>query len=143
MYPWLMNWAPQVHFPWSGNVAQEIAPSTTWFSDLITPQAGNARIEQKAFGVASYGKQLGLINEVLLSLVEQSSAQAGKLSPETQASIAKLKDIQAGIDAIKLREYEADAEHMVEQIAELRAHGGEAYAAMLRKLAPLLQAPAD
>lgn len=66
MYPWLWFWAPQVHFPWSGAVSQNIEPNTTWFSSLIKPGAGNAQIERRAFEVASYGRQFGLITEVLL-----------------------------------------------------------------------------
>ena len=66
MHPWLWFWAPQIHFPWSGSLAQNIAPNTSWFSDLIQPGAGNARIEAQAFATASYGKQLGLITDVLL-----------------------------------------------------------------------------
>ena len=50
MYPWLCFWAPQIHFPLSGSLAQNIEPNTTWFSDLIKPPAGDARIEEKAFG---------------------------------------------------------------------------------------------
>ena len=30
MFPWLWLWAPQLHFPWSGDVAQDIEPTTTW-----------------------------------------------------------------------------------------------------------------
>jgi hypothetical protein len=59
MYPWLWIWAPQLHFPWSGGVAQRIEPNANWFFDSISGQPGNAKIEKKAFGVASYGKQLG------------------------------------------------------------------------------------
>ena len=72
MFPWLWYWAPQVHFPWSGRVAQQIAPDTHWFFGGIRPGAGDARIEEQAFGVASYGKQLGLITEVLLALAQES-----------------------------------------------------------------------
>ena len=70
MYPWLWFWAPQVHLPWSGDVAQRIDPTTHWFFQGIRPGAGHARIEEQAFDVASYGKQLGLISELLLDLTE-------------------------------------------------------------------------
>ena len=68
MFPWLWHWAPQVHLPWSGDVAQRIAPATHWFFQGIQPGAGHPRIEEEAFDVASYGKQLGLITELLLDL---------------------------------------------------------------------------
>lgn len=68
MYPWLWLWAPRFQFPWSGDVAQDIEPSTSWFFGSIKPEAGNAKIEERAFAIASYGKQLGLITEVLMDL---------------------------------------------------------------------------
>jgi hypothetical protein len=37
----------------------DFSPNANWFFDAIPAQAGNAKIEQKAFEVASYGRQLG------------------------------------------------------------------------------------
>ena len=51
MYPWLWFWAPQLHFPFSGDVKQSIDPDTHWFFGAIHPAAGNSRIEEKAFAV--------------------------------------------------------------------------------------------
>jgi hypothetical protein len=70
MYPWLWLWAPQVQLPWSGDVTQRIDQTTHWFFQGIRPGSGHARIEEQAFDVASYGKQLGLISELLLDLTE-------------------------------------------------------------------------
>ena len=67
MFPWLWFWAPQFHFPWSGSVAQQIDPDLGWFFGAIRPGAGDATVEREAFEVASYGKQLGLISEALVS----------------------------------------------------------------------------
>jgi hypothetical protein len=53
MFPWLWFYAPQFHFPWSGAVAQRIAPDTHWFFSGIRPGAGDAHIEEQAFGVAT------------------------------------------------------------------------------------------
>ena len=78
MYPWLWFWAPQIHFPLSGSVWQDYKPNTTWFSDLIKPESGNARIEERVFSVASYGTQLGLITKVLLEFAEQAEEKVNK-----------------------------------------------------------------
>ena len=59
MFPWFWLWAPQLRLPFSGDVAQEIEPRLDWFFAGIKPQAGNARIEARAFDVATYGDQLG------------------------------------------------------------------------------------
>lgn len=135
MVPWLWFWAPQVHFPWSGSVAQHIAPDTDWFFGAIQPGAGDGRIERQAFDVASYGKQLGLITEVLLGLAQQ----APKASPRAQASIARLQQIQAAIEAIKAAEHERVADAVVEQVRTLRQRGGARARALDARLRPLIE----
>lgn len=100
MFPWLFLFAPQLHFPFSGSVAQRIEPDTRWFFDGIDPSAGDARIERQAFEVASYGRQLGLIAEVLVEQAEQTP-------PRTKAAreaLQRLKQIQADIEQIKTQD---------------------------------------
>lgn len=97
MYPWIVFWAPHLYFPWSGSVAQRIEPDTNWFFGSIAPDAGDATIEKKAFDVASYGRQLGLITEVLIDLAEKVAPE----SQEAKESFARLKDIKARIDGLK------------------------------------------
>jgi len=97
MFPWFFVWSPQVFLPLSGSVAQQIEPNTNWFIDNIDPSAGDARIEQQAFGVASYGRQLGLISEVLLDLAAQQAPSTAK----GQESLARIADIHAQIGRIK------------------------------------------
>ena len=102
MFPWLWFWTPHIqfptiHYPFSGAVAQRIEPNTNWFFDSIRPWAGDSRIEQQAFDVASYGRQLGLITELLLDLAaqQQPSTKAGR---EAQVRLA---EISARIEALK------------------------------------------
>jgi hypothetical protein len=134
MYPWLWFWAPQVHFPWSGALSQNIAPNTTWFSDLIEPGSGNARIEQQAFAVASYGKQLGLLTEGLIGVAEQTK----ELSPEASKSLDRLREIKASIEAIKVAEYESAAARLASEVQAIRARGGAEYERLAQSLLPLL-----
>ena len=103
MFPWFWFWAPQLHLPWSGNVAQRIEPDTRWFFDGIRPGAGDPDIEEKAFSVASYGKQLGLITEVLIDLAER----ADTTSVEAATSLQRLKRIRDQIEQVKGKEYAA------------------------------------
>jgi hypothetical protein len=103
VFPWIWFWAPQIHFPWSGDVAQRIAPSTRWFFAGIPGNAGDAEIEEKAFSVASYGRQLGLITEVLIEVAEQ----VGTTSAAAATSLERLKTIRAQIERIKSAEYAA------------------------------------
>ncbi len=137
MFPWLWFWAPQFHFPWSGNDALRVEPTTHWFFQGISPGAGNPRIEEKAFAVASYGKQLGLITEVLIAQAEQT----GSPTPQAAESLAKLKAIAREIEAIKTGEYEQTAIDLEAQLQELQRRGGPRYAQLSERLLPLLQAP--
>jgi hypothetical protein len=138
MFPWFWFFAPQIHFPWSGSVAQRIAPETDWFFTGIAPGAGDAQIERRAFAVATYGKQLGLITEVLLDLAQQVAPK----SPKARESVARLAAIRAEIDNLKDAEYDRLAEALVEQLRQLQRSGGDRAKALEARLRPLLAPPA-
>jgi hypothetical protein len=138
MFPWFWFFAPQIHFPWSGSVAQRIAPETDWFFTGIAPGAGDAQIERRAFAVATYGKQLGLITEVLLDLAQQ----VAPTSPKARESVARLAAIRAEIDNLKDAEYDRLAEALVEQLRQLQRSGGDRAKALEARLRPLLAPPA-
>jgi hypothetical protein len=130
MIPWFWIWSPILHLPWSGSVAQQIKPNTNWFFDAIEPAAGNAKIEKKAFERASYGKQLGLITEILLAQAETEAFDAA----EVNKSVQKLKAIQRDIEAIKQYEFAVIADTIVADIERLKKQSPAEYAALLRQL---------
>ena len=134
MYPWFWFWAPRVHLPWSGDVDQQIEPSTQWFFGSIKPSAGNGRIEEKAFAVASYGKQLGHIAEVLIALAEKSD----HLGPRAADSLQELRRIQAEIYDVKREEYALQDAELAAVVQKAQRQGGERYEALARRLRPLL-----
>ena len=113
MYPWFFFWAPQVTLPFGGSVAQRIEPNTNWFFDGIDPGAGDPAIERKAFEVASYGRQLGLLTEVLVDLAAQTPPTTAK----GRKSLQRLQEIQRRIEEVK----ERDAIDALEQIDGLLA----------------------
>jgi hypothetical protein len=113
MNPWFFFWAPQLTMPFGGSVAQRIEPDTQWFFNGIAPTAGDPAIERKAFDVASYGRQLGLITEVLVDLAEQTPPKSAK----GQKSLKRLREIQLRIEQVK----EQDAIDALEQIDALLA----------------------
>ena len=135
MFPWLWFWAPQLHFPWSGNVAQQIEPITHWFFQGIPPGAGNPNIEERAFRVASYGKQLGLITELLIDLADR----AGATSPLAAVSLERLKLIRDEIERIKNAEYSARALDIEAHILELKRKGGPTYTQLADRLRTILR----
>ena len=122
MFPWFWLWAPQfqpqVHLPLSGSVAQQIAPE--WFFGAIPPAAGDGRVEQRAFEVASYGRQLGLLTEALLDLAAQQPPTGAK----GRAAVKRLKDIQARIEAVKKASQEDELGQIEARIAAIRQAGG-------------------
>jgi hypothetical protein len=67
----------------------------------IHPAAGNSAIEKKALSVASYGRQLGLITEVLIELAEQSLPSTAY----AQISLQRLKGIRDEVERIKRAEF--------------------------------------
>jgi hypothetical protein len=120
MNPWQLFWAPQFHFPFGGSVAQQIEPNTNWFFGAIRPEAGDAVIEQQAFGIASYGKQLGLITDVLLDIAQRAELQTA----EGRKALDALRTIRAKIEILKdenLDALAADVEQKVKRIGK-RSH---------------------
>lgn len=130
MFPVFWIWSPQMHYPWSGSVAQQIEPNTNWFFDAISPASGVAAIEKKAFERASYGRQLGLINEVLLDLAEHG----GVTSAEAAKSLARLKEIQADIAIIKKEEISRSARAIVADIERLKSQDCDEYERLIKQL---------
>jgi hypothetical protein len=84
------------HWPFSGAVNQAI--TTPWFSPSYTVNyVGDPTIEQRVVSeVASYGRQLGWLDEIVLALA------AGKeLPPETQETVKQLRRASDEIKKIK------------------------------------------
>jgi hypothetical protein len=112
---------------------QQIDPDLTWFSHWITPGAGNAAIEEKAFNsVASYGKQLGLITEVLLALVDESHMAA------EPAAVDELRRIQSRIEMLKTVEYTLANDQIISQVNKIHERGGSELRELATQLLPLL-----
>lgn len=98
MYPWNWNWAPQIRFPLSGNVEQDIEPSLDLFFAGIKPEAGIGSIEKGIFEKASYGKQLGMILDVLIPSIDESKLN----SKDAKKSFANLKSLHQEIEQLKI-----------------------------------------
>lgn len=138
MFPW--TWwffAPQVHFPLSGDVAQRIDPVTRAFFRGIPAGAGDGRAEEAAFGVASYGRQLGLLTDVVL---EMARAWTPTTSQGAEA-LARLRAVALRIEEAKAGAHVADVDELEARVRDLQAAGGPAFEAVRSRLAPLLAGP--
>lgn len=134
MYPWLFLWAPQLQLPFSGDVAQRIEPQTQWFFDGIDSASGDARIEGKAFEVASYGRQLGLITELLLDLSQQTPPRTG----EGRKARQRLQQIQAEIERIKQDDARGAAQQVEDGLLRLQRRHPSEYQALRQRLRQVL-----
>ncbi len=134
MFPWLWLYAPQLYFPWSGSVAQQIEPNVDWFFDSISGKAGDGKIERQAFDVASYGRQLGLLAEVLIELADRQDS----LSPEAEKSLVRLKDIQGQIKKLKDNQASSLARDIEEQIRQLQKSNPAEFARLGDRLPEIL-----
>ena len=89
---WL-NFNPEVHWPFSGSVTQDIHPS-------LLAKAGSDEIEVRALReVASYGKQIGVLSDLLLAVV--ASMQPKNLGNEGEHALEQLRTMVADIQRIK------------------------------------------
>ena len=131
MYPWFWSWAPRIQLPFSGALSQWVEPNTDWFFGSIPPQAGIGDVEKKIFDVASYGRQLGLITEVLLASVREESLE----SEEARRSLARLKRIQADIENVKSEHELQLADAAVAILERLRAKNPDELARVVAKFA--------
>ena len=130
MNPWQLFWAPQFHFPFGGSVAQRIEPNTNWFFGAIQPGAGDGVIEKKAFEIASYGKQLGVITDLLLDLaaITKPSTEEGERALDT------LRDIRKKIEELKLQDLDATTADIESKMRRVRKKSKSKAAALEQKL---------
>ena len=119
--PWVWNFEPHIQYP---GLAQNIAPATNWFSQMIPSDPRRAGIEEKAVAVASYGQQLGLISELLLALAGQPGVKLDKQATKAQD---RLREIVRKIETIKHHEQQAGLRNAPERLRDLKDRDPAAY----------------
>jgi hypothetical protein len=134
MNPWQNVWAPNVNFPWSGSVAQRIDPTANWFFESIDADAGDARIERKAFEKASYGRQIGWLTEIVIALAEENKT----IDRTEKSPLSKLKKIKIEIDDIKKLQASSAATEIEEKLQWLKKNNSEEYEILSQKLTAIL-----
>lgn len=106
---------PELRLPLSGDVSQTINPWSWYFPftgnqfglvNISLGNAGNPAAEKMILNdgaVGSYGRQLGLIGEVLRILVDKLDKLdgEGKFSPEELQTLEKFRAQQKRIELIK------------------------------------------
>lgn len=108
--------------PFSGNVNQRI--TTPWFSPTFN-FAGDPAIEESVVrDVASYGKQIGWRNEIVLAL-------ANKNMPDAE-TLAKLARVIHDIEEIKTKQRQSRLDAAVDALDQLKAEQPNVYAALIK-----------
>src|SRR5208283_648700 len=82
----------------------------------IPPNAGIGYVEKKAFATASYGKQLGLIMEVLLPLAKSDTVK----KDTSQQSLKELEKVYQDIEEVKKETRGEKREALIAQLKRLR-----------------------
>ncbi len=142
MYPWFWIWSPNIHMPLSGAVDEDIdstiiTPNMSAYFKGITEQAGNRQVERQAVAVASYGRQLGLITEVLIA----SAKKIGPLSDDAESSLQRLEEIQDSIEQIKTKQAATDSQKIEQQLQDMMQNNPEEFLRLKPRLLEVLNVP--
>jgi len=92
--------------------------------------AGDGPIEEEAFDRASYGRQIGLISEVLMSLAGSEIVDADKM----ESSLKELEAIYVDIEKIKMKHASRRIEEATEVLESLRLSDRRAFDRVLVQL---------
>lgn len=117
-FSWMFRW------PFSGDVSENIAPS---FSPSLTVDyAGNPKVEDRVVReVASYGRQLGWLTEIVLALANEQ--------PLPKTTLDRLQKASKEIDEIKIAARKSALEDANAALDRLEHDQPEAYRSLLRE----------
>ena len=116
---WMFRW------PLSGDVNQRI--TAPWFSPSLTVNyAGDPQIEDRVVTqVASYGRQLGWLTEIIIALAHQK--------PPPPETLRRLEDAAAKIEALKKQVRPSPLDAADAALDRLEHDDPAAYEALLRR----------
>jgi hypothetical protein len=121
-------------FPGAGGNWQTI--DTRWWSPNVSVNfAGNPAVEREVTeDVASYGRQISWLNDIVTALVEIAGAEQVGRHGKAAESLKKLKDAQQKIDAIKARRKDQALDNARGALANLAESDKPAYERLVRLL---------
>ncbi|WP_461481664.1 hypothetical protein [Porticoccus sp.] len=124
MSNWLLPWSGLFRSPLSGDVNQDYAPVTSWFSPQLKVNfAGDQDVESRVVAdVASYGKQLGILTDALLELADGEQGEA----------LAKLKALAAEVEQVKQRQSAKLEEQVRADLKRLQQQDPAAFEAVMK-----------
>ena len=125
---------PDIFFPGAAGNWQEIM--TRWWSPNIAFNfAGNAAIEREVTeDVASYGRQIGWLNDVIAALAKDAPAVTN--DAKADAAYKALMEARAKIETIKERRKTSALDNARAALARLGAADKSEYGRLVRSLDP-------
>jgi hypothetical protein len=128
MMPWLNLW-PATPAPGEGPLSGDASHWFKLFSPTIVNGEGDPVLERQIVeNVATYGKQIGALTDVVLALVAQTNL------PETPP-VAELKAIAAAVADTKAQYRQGVLERARRALDELQEHDPEGYDLLVAGLA--------
>ena len=130
---WLRLWSPTINMPGSGSIGRfNYHPYTTWGAPTLI--SGNEAVEQVVYhDIATPGRQLGRLTEVVLELVEE----LGKLDSRIAESenVKKLVAMSDKIKSIKETVEDTSVAAAKEALEKLKAMDEKAFDALMKEYA--------
>lgn len=110
MFPWF--WL-QFRFPFSGDIAQDIAPETVWDLPFSGPYKGDREMERRILADgAGYGEQLGALHAALAELIATAKAE----QKPACASLLAMQERIASLKQARREDAAADARAALEKL---------------------------
>lgn len=128
---WLRLWSPTFNLPGSGSIGSfSYHPNTTWGAPTLF--SGNEIVEQAVYrDVATPGRQLGRLTDVVLELVNELSAMDSKIAGAE--SVKKLKAMSKQIEKIKEAIEDNTTAAVKEGLEKLRNNDEDAFKALIKE----------
>lgn len=135
------------HFPLSGAVTQTINPVEFWIKSVSTQMgfvnihntcSSDHKIEQRIIeDTASYGRQLGKINDLLATVINKPDLN--NLSYDEQLTIDEFRKMNAEIEAVKSKYKTPETllssiDTMITEIRKLKVHDPDTHDIAMSRL---------
>jgi hypothetical protein len=128
MWPWMwINYAPNYRLAGTGDWAQQVDTNTV-MEALTRSGSADPAVERKAIDIASYGRQLGWISDVLLGRDAEADSPAGR---DATRSMQQLRVAHAQIGALKKSDPVSLAEAAATALLALLEADPGAYASLV------------
>lgn len=127
---WLRLWSPTINLPGSGGIGKfNYHPYTTWTAPTLF--SGNEAVEEVVYrDVASPGRQLGKLTDVVIELVAELAKRDSKIADSE--SVKKLIAMSSKIKSIKEMVEDNTVSAAKELLDKLQATDNEAFQALIK-----------